>query len=97
MYELWQTEWCPSSHRVRQRLTELGIDYIVRQVPADRSERTLLRERTGSETVPVLLARRGEAVVGVEAILAYLDTHEPVPAGARSHRLKAALHAADRA
>ena len=21
--ELWQTEWCPASHRVRQRLTEL--------------------------------------------------------------------------
>ena len=27
MYELWQTEWCPASRRVRQRLTELGIDY----------------------------------------------------------------------
>ena len=25
--ELWQTEWCPSSHRVRQRLTELGLTY----------------------------------------------------------------------
>ena len=22
--ELSQTEWCPTSHRVRQRLTELG-------------------------------------------------------------------------
>jgi hypothetical protein len=22
--ESWQTEWCPASHRVRQRLTELG-------------------------------------------------------------------------
>ena len=28
MVELWQTEWCPASRRVRQRLTELGIDYI---------------------------------------------------------------------
>ena len=31
--ELWQTEWCPASHRVRQRLTELGLTYIARQVP----------------------------------------------------------------
>jgi uncharacterized protein (DUF302 family) len=30
MYELWQTEWCPASRRVRQRQTELGIDYVSR-------------------------------------------------------------------
>ena len=30
--ELWQTEWCPASHRVRQRLTELGLTYTVHQV-----------------------------------------------------------------
>lgn len=36
MLELWQTEWCPASRRVRQRLTELGIDYLIRQVPVDK-------------------------------------------------------------
>ena len=25
--ELWQTEWSPASHRVRQRLTELAVTY----------------------------------------------------------------------
>ena len=30
-----------------------------------------------------------EPLVGEEAILAYLDSHEPVPAEARAHRLKA--------
>lgn len=30
MLELWQTEWCPASHRVRERLTEPGVDYVVR-------------------------------------------------------------------
>jgi len=35
MYELWQTDWCPASRQVRQRLTELGIDYA-RQVPVDK-------------------------------------------------------------
>jgi len=33
MLELFQTEWCPASRRVRQRLTELGLDYVNRQVP----------------------------------------------------------------
>ena len=26
MPELYQTEWCPASRRVRERLTELGLD-----------------------------------------------------------------------
>jgi DNA-binding transcriptional ArsR family regulator len=29
--QLFQTEWCLASHRVRERLTELGLDYVVRQ------------------------------------------------------------------
>ena len=89
MYELWQTEWCPASRRVRQRLTELGIDYITRQVPVEKDERVLLRERTGTDTIPVLIAPDGEILVGEEPILSHLDNHEPVPAEARAHRLKA--------
>ena len=89
MYELWQTEWCPASRRVRQRLTELGIDYVSRQVPVERDDRVLLRERTGSDTIPVLAAPGEAPLVGEAAILAYLEGHEPVPATARAHRLKA--------
>ena len=59
MLELWQTEWCPASRRVRQRLTELGIDYITRQVPVERADGRLLRERTGIDTIPVLVAPDG--------------------------------------
>jgi glutaredoxin 3 len=88
-YELWQTEWCPASRRVRQRLTELGIDYVTRQVPVEKDERMLLRERTGTETIPVLVIPGAEPLAGEEAILVYLDSHEPVPAEARAHRLKA--------
>jgi glutathione S-transferase len=89
VYELWQTEWCPASRRVRQRLTELGIDYVTRQVPVEQGERTLLRDRTGAETIPVLVAPAGGILVGEDAILAHLARHEPVPAGALAHRLKA--------
>jgi glutathione S-transferase len=89
MYELWQSEWCLASRRVRQRLTELGIDYLTRQVPVDKDDRLLLRERTGTDTIPVLVAPGEEPLVGEEAILAHLDDHEAVPPEARAHRLKA--------
>jgi len=89
MSELWQTEWCPASRRVRQRLTELGIDYLAHQVPVEKVDRVLLRERTGAESIPVLVAAGGRILVGEETIIAHLDNHESVPAEARAHRLKA--------
>jgi glutaredoxin len=45
MLELFQTEWCPASRRVRQGLTELGIDYVSRQVPVEREARTAVDRR----------------------------------------------------
>ena len=89
MYELWQTEWCPASRRVRQRLTELEIDHITRQVPVEKDQRALLRERSGTDTIPVLIAPDGETLIGEALILRHLDNHETVPAEARAHRLKA--------
>jgi glutathione S-transferase len=90
MLELFQTEWCPSSSRVRQRLTELGLDYVNRQVSVDREERTALLKATGYDTIPALVAENGSAVVGEENILAYLGEHFDEPAEAQAHRLKAA-------
>jgi glutathione S-transferase len=89
MVELWQTEWCPASHRVRQRLTELGIDYIAHQVPVERERRTLLQERTGGDTIPVLVTTDGEAVVGEQAISAHLNAQIPEPPEAQAHHEKA--------
>jgi uncharacterized protein (DUF302 family)/glutaredoxin len=66
MLELFQTEWCPASRRVRQRLTELRLDYINRQVPVERETRTALREATGTDTIPALRLENGSAVVGEE-------------------------------
>jgi glutathione S-transferase len=86
--ELWQTEWCPASHRVRQRLTELGLTYIVRQVPVEREDRAVLIGATRQESIPVLVA--GEAIAGEDAIFTYLNTHFAEPAEAEHHRAKAA-------
>jgi glutathione S-transferase len=88
--ELWQTEWCPASHRVRQRLTELGLAYLVRQVPVDRDARRELEAAAGSSAIPVLVAD-GESVVGEAEILAYLDEHFSEPPDAAQQRAKAAM------
>ena len=87
--ELWQTEWCPASHRVRQRLTELGLSYTTRQVPVQREDRAELRRAAGTDEIPVLVADR-TPVCGEEAIIAYLDASYIEPPGAASQRAKAA-------
>jgi glutathione S-transferase len=90
MLELLQTEWCPASRRVRQRLTELGLDYINRQVPVERLARTALREASGSDTIPALRLENGSAVVGEENILVYLRERFAEPLDAEAHQQKAA-------
>jgi glutathione S-transferase len=90
MLELFQTEWCPASHRVRERLTELGIDYVNRQVPVDAEARTALFGIAGTRTVPALVLDNGNAIVGEADILAYLGEHFSSPASAGAHRAKAA-------
>jgi len=87
--ELWQAEWCPSSHRVRQALTELNLNYLVHQVPANRDERAELERETGSRTIPVLVAG-GDVIAGETAITGFLHERFVRPAGARAHREKAA-------
>jgi glutathione S-transferase len=89
MLELWQTEWCPASRRVRQRLTELGIDYLIRQVPVEKEQRHALRNATGTDTIPALVFDNGEIATGEDAILRLLSDIGPEPAQAEAHRLKA--------
>ena len=90
MLELFQTEWCPASRRVRERLTELGVDYVNRQVPVEQPERTALTSMTGSETIPALRLENGSAIVGEDNILAFLGEQFEEPMGADVHRAKAA-------
>jgi len=89
MMQLFQTEWCPSSRRVRQRLTELSVDYVVRQVPVVKSARHTLMDASGSDSIPALVLDDGTAVTGEVAIGAYLDEHFAEPRGAEEQRAKA--------
>ncbi len=90
MLELWQTEWCPASGRLRQRLTELGVDYLIRQVPVEREQRDALQKAIGTDTIPALTLENGTVLVGEEAIAQWLDANVAEPAEAEAHRLKAA-------
>lgn len=94
MIELYQAEWCPDSRQVRQRLTELGVPFVARPVPAERSDRTELRERSGAEGIPALVLEDGSIVSGaVEDIIARLDSlYEEAP-DVDAHRTRMAANA----
>jgi glutathione S-transferase len=86
--ELYQAEWCPHSHKVRQRLTELGIDFWARQVAAAPDRREQMRQHVGTEEIPVLIPEDGEPLCGEDEILDYLSRYESPP-DAEAHRDKA--------
>ena len=68
MIQLYQAEWCPFSSIVRERLTELGVDYTIKQVAPFPPDREALKEATGVDTIPVVVFDDGRVVGG--------DTHE---------------------
>jgi glutathione S-transferase len=86
--ELYQAEWCPHSHKVRQRLTELGLDFTARQVPADPDERGEMKRSVGTDEIPVLVPDDAGAVCGEDDILEYLARFDERP-DAEQHREKA--------
>ena len=86
--ELYQAEWCPHSHRVRQRLTELGLDFVAHQVPAEPGDRERMRHAVGDDSIPVLVDDE-HVVHGDDDILAYLDERYEERPDASIHRAKA--------
>jgi glutaredoxin 3 len=70
--KLYQAEWCPFSHRVRAKLTELGIDYELVNVPASSKQRRDLEKVAGTTAIPVLVD--GQNVISdSEEALSYLE------------------------
>jgi glutathione S-transferase len=80
----------PRLATLRERLTELGRDYLTRQVSVAKEQRIALRDRTGSETIPTLVLEDGSVEIGEEAIRHYLEEQIQEPPDAEAHRLKAA-------
>jgi glutaredoxin 3 len=84
--KLYQAEWCPFSHRVRAKLTELGIDYEVVNVSASARKREELEEIAGTKAIPVLVD--GERVISDsgEAISYLEQKYEADPDELKLHR-----------
>lgn len=74
---LYQSEWCPFSSAVREALTELGIDFVARQVEPWPSERAELRGVARTDHIPVLQAEDGRLFRGTREIFAHLHEREP--------------------
>jgi len=88
---LYQAEWCPFSAAVREVLTELGVDFVARQVEPWPKERIELRSVAGSDLIPVLQTEDGRLYRGVREIYAHLRELDPWTFAA-AHRRRFADH-----
>jgi glutathione S-transferase len=88
---LYQAEWCPFSSAVRQILTELGLDVVLRQVEPEPEQRDEMREVTGTDSIPVLVSEDGRIHRGTREIFAYLQALDPGQFAA-GHRRRFADH-----
>lgn len=95
MLELWQAEWCPHSHKVRQRLTEVGADFVAHQVPAEPEDRHDLESQTGRREIPTLRTEDGVVYSGEEEILPWLNGRFADRPDAGRHRAKAKAEVPD--
>jgi glutathione S-transferase len=93
MIQLFQAEWCPYSSIVRQRLTELGVDYVIRQVAPDPPDRDALLDATGGDSIPALVLEDGTVLTGdTGEILEALDQHFPAHEWEAGHKRQDELH-----
>jgi glutaredoxin len=92
---LYQAEWCPYSSAVRQLLTELGLDFVARQVPPTPELRSAMRERTGSDGIPLLETPDGQFIQGTRPIIEHLRGL-PAWEHAAAHRERYREHRNDR-
>ena len=84
MLELYQSEDCPYSAKVREKLSKLGVSYVAHnpRLPGDEGG-DVTNERThdelqagGNDEIPYLVdTDREEALYGSDDIVAYLDEH----------------------
>jgi glutaredoxin len=89
MLTLYQAEWCPYSSAVRERLTELGVDFVARQVKPRKEDRDEVDE------IPTLETESGERHAGTEAVFAFLATL-PRSDDERGHRAQYRAHEHER-
>jgi glutaredoxin len=97
MIQVFQAEWCPHSSRLRQRLTELGVDYVIRQTGPTPDQRHELTEATGCTSIPTVVLDDGTVLGGeTDDIIAELERQIGEGRGAeweQGHQDQASAHA----
>ncbi|MGB2876215.1 MAG: GNAT family N-acetyltransferase [Gaiellaceae bacterium] len=88
---LYQAEWCPFSSAVREVLTEMGANFVARQVEPWPEERNELRDVAGTDQIPVLQTEDGRLYRGTREIFAHLRERNPWQFAA-AHRRRFADH-----
>jgi glutathione S-transferase len=73
MLELYQFEGCPFCKKVRQKMTELQLDFVARQVEPD-GDRSRVKEISGQTGVPVVVDPNKDVVMPEsDDIVEYLE------------------------
>ncbi|WP_372911383.1 glutaredoxin family protein [Salinigranum sp.] len=72
---LYELPGCPYCAKVKNKLSELGLEYEPREVPRAHSERTEVEEISGQTGVPVLVDEEHDVDGMAESddIVAYLE------------------------
>jgi glutaredoxin 3 len=89
MLTLYQAEWCPACHRVRQVLTELGLTVTFVNVSVDHEDRAEVIKLSGQNAVP-MLDDDGLVIAGSDPIIAHLRERYPPAADVEAQAAKAA-------
>jgi glutathione S-transferase len=72
---LYELPGCPFCAKVKNKLSELGLEYESREVPRSHGERTEVEEISGQTGVPVLVDEEHgvDAMPESDDIVAYLE------------------------
>lgn len=72
---LYELEGCPYCAKVKNKLSELDLEYETKMVPRSHSERTEVQEVSGQTGVPVLVDKEHgvDAMPESDDIVEYLD------------------------
>jgi glutaredoxin 2 len=74
MLELYQISHCPYCKKVRQKLGDLNLDYICRNVESGTKKRETLIKLGGKDQVPFLMDMdKGIMMYESDEIVKYLD------------------------
>ena len=73
--ELYELEGCPYCAKVKNKLSELGLEYDSEMVPSAHAERTEVEEVSGQTGVPVLVDHEHgvDGMAESDDIVNYLD------------------------